>query len=119
LIDASNQRTESAITERSASLDQLATALDGKAGDLEQRLTRFAGVLDQSFESAGERARDIARLSAESAATGAQAIAENFEAIRTGAEEERQRLSEAMRSIYEQAREESPGKAPQAGARLR
>src|SRR5260370_25222786 len=42
LIDASNQRTDGALAERSTSLEQLATTLDGKAGDLEERLTRFA-----------------------------------------------------------------------------
>src|SRR5262249_27875148 len=118
LIDASNQRTAGAVTERSAALEQLSATLDGKAGDLEQRLTRFAGVLDQSLEAAAERARDIARVTAESASTGARAIAENFEAIRSGAEEERARLGEAMRSIYEQASEESHAMLSQAAQRF-
>jgi hypothetical protein len=118
LIDSSNQRTESALAERSASLEQLAATLDTKAGDLEQRLTRFAGVLDQSLEGAGERAREIARLTAESATTGVQAITDNFAAIRSGAEEERQRLTEAMHSIYEQASEESHSMLSQAAQRF-
>jgi len=118
LIDASNQRTEGALAERRASMEQLSAALDGKAGDLEERLTRFAGVLDQSLEAAGERARDIARLTAESASTGAQTITENFEAIRSGAEEERTRLGDAMHSIYEQASEESHAMLSQAAQRF-
>jgi len=118
LIDASNQRTEGALAERRASMEQLSAALDGKAGDLEERLTRFAGVLDQSLEAAGERARDLARLTAESASTGAQTIAENFEAIRSGAEEERTRLGDAMHSIYEQASEESHAMLSQAAQRF-
>ena len=36
--------------------------LDSKGADLEQRLTRFASLLDQSLEGAADRARDIARL---------------------------------------------------------
>jgi hypothetical protein len=118
LIDASNERTAGALAERGASMEQLSATLDGKAGDLEQRLTRFAGVLDQSLEAAGERARDIGRVTAESARTGAQTIAENFEAIRSGAEEERARLSEAMHSIYEQASEESHAMLSQAAQRF-
>ena len=34
--------------------------LEGKSGDLEERLTRFAGVLDKSLEGAAERARSAA-----------------------------------------------------------
>src|SRR4029453_18297868 len=51
-IDGSNRQTESTLAERRAALEQLIGALDSKAGDLEQRLTRFAGVLDQSLEGA-------------------------------------------------------------------
>jgi hypothetical protein len=117
-IDGSNRQTQSALTERSATLEQLMAALDGKAGDLEERLTRFAAVLDQSFEGAGERARDIARLTADSATTGAQAIRDNFEAIRSGTEEERARLGEALHAIYEQASEESHAMLSQAAQRF-
>jgi hypothetical protein len=117
-IEGSNRQTEGALAERSAALEQLVATLDSKAGDLEERLTRFAGVLDQSLEGAGERAREIARLTAESAGSGAQAIRENFEAIRSGTEEERTRLSEAMQSIYEQASEESHSMLTQAAQRF-
>ena len=117
-VEGSNRQTESTLAERSTALEQLVATLDGKAGDLEERLTRFAGVLDQSLEGAGERAREIARLTAESAGSGAQAIRENFEAIRTGTEEERTRLSEAMQSIYEQASEESHSMLSQAAQRF-
>src|SRR5258708_7360323 len=118
LIDGSNRQTQGALTERGAALEQLMAALDSKAADLEERLTRFAAVLDQSFEGAGERARGIARLTAESATSGAEAIRENFEAIRSGTEEERTRLSEAMHSIYEQASEESHTMLSQAAQRF-
>ena len=118
LIDGSNRQTQSALTERGSALEQLMAALDSKAADLEERLTRFAGVLDQSFEGAGERAREIARLTADSATSGVEAIRENFEAIRSGTEEERSRLSEAMHSIYEQASEESHVMLSQAAQRF-
>jgi hypothetical protein len=118
LIDTSNRRTEGALTERTATLEELIATLDGKGSDLEQRLTRFADVLDQSLEGAAERAREIARLTADSAATGAEAIAENFEAIRASTDEERQRLTEAMRSIYEQATEESHAMLSQSAQRF-
>ena len=68
--------------ERRTELDALVTTLDSKGNDLEQRLARFSTLLDQSLEGASDRARDIARLVAESTTGGARAIAENFEAIR-------------------------------------
>jgi hypothetical protein len=118
LIDTSNRRTEGALAERGATLEELIATLDGKGSDLEQRLTRFADVLDQSLEGAAERAREIARLTADSAAAGADAIADNFEAIRSSTEDERQRLAEALRSIYEQATEESHAMLSQAAQRF-
>ena len=107
LIDTSNRRTEGSLTERSTSLEQLVNLLDRKGGDLDQRLTRFASVLDQSLEGAAERAREIARLTADSTTSGARAIAETFETIRNNTEEERKRMSDAVHGIYEQATEEA------------
>ena len=43
--------------------------------ELDERLTRFADVLDQSLEGAAERARDIARLTADAATSWARAVA--------------------------------------------
>src|SRR4029079_18303283 len=118
LIDNSNRRTEGELSERNTALEELVATLDGKGIELDERLTRFADVLDQSLEGAAERARDIARLTADAATSGVQAITENFELIRSGAEEERQRLAEAMQSIYEQASEESHAMLSQAAQRF-
>ncbi|MEA2924566.1 MAG: hypothetical protein QOD25_1688, partial [Alphaproteobacteria bacterium] len=117
-IDNSNRRTEGELAERNTSLEELVATLDGKGIELDERLTRFADVLDQSLEGAAERARDIARLTADAATSGVQAITENFDLIRNGAEEERQRLAEAMHSIYEQASEESHAMLSQAAQRF-
>jgi hypothetical protein len=117
-MDGSNRQTESVLATRSAALEQLMGSLDSKAGEFEERLTRFAGVLDHSLDGAGERAREIAHLTAESASSSTQAIRENFEAIRSGTAEERARLSEAMHSIYEQASEESHSMLSQAAQRF-
>jgi ABC-type transporter Mla subunit MlaD len=45
-LDGSNRQSESALAERRSSLEQLMSTVDSKAGVLEERLTRFAGVLD-------------------------------------------------------------------------
>ena len=49
---------------------------------------------------------------------GARAIAENFEAIRVNAEEERKRTSDAMRTVYEQSTNESHAMLAEAAERF-
>jgi len=131
LIDRSNRRTEGSLDERkeslellvgnldrkaedvelrinrfSGSLDQslnrVVTSLDDKAQDLQARLTRFSELLNQSLESASDRTREIARLVADSTNQGARMISENFESIRSSNEEEYRRTAQAMREIYDQ-----------------
>jgi hypothetical protein len=103
LVDQSNRRAEGSIGDRRDSLEALVATLDGKAGDLDQRLTRFSGLLDQSLEGAAERAREIARIIADSTTGGARAIAENFEVIRENTEEQSKLTTETLRSIYQRA----------------
>ena len=102
IIDHSNQRAEGSVNERRVQLDSLVATLDIRTEDLEKRLTRFSGLLDESLEAASTRAREVARLVSESSAEGTRAISEQYERVRENAEEERQRASEAMRAIYEQ-----------------
>jgi len=102
IIDHSNQRAEDSVNERRVQLDSLVATLDIRTEDLEKRLTRFSGLLDESLEAASTRAREVARLVSESSAEGTRAISEQYERVRENAEEERQRSSEAMRAIYEQ-----------------
>ena len=118
LIDTSNRRTEGAITERRNSLQQLIATLEEKSNDLEQRLTRFASVLDESLEGATDRAREIARLTADATTGGARAIAESFESIRSNAEDERKRTGEALHAIYEEANSEANTMFAQAAQRF-
>jgi hypothetical protein len=101
-IDRSNQRTEDTINERRVTLDSLVATLDIRTEDLDQRLKRFSGLLDEALEAASSRARDIARVVSESTAEGSRAINEQYERVHEHAEEERRRSAEAMRSIYDQ-----------------
>ena len=57
----SNQRTEDTVNERRAQLDSLVATLDIRTEDIEQRLKRFSGLLDESLEAASTRAREVAR----------------------------------------------------------
>src|SRR5258705_3668619 len=83
------------------------TAIDLRTADLDQRLSRFTGLLDESLAAAEERARDIARVVAETAGAGSAAISRQFEAVRTAAENERQQTLDAMNELYQQSTHET------------
>jgi hypothetical protein len=102
IVDHSNRHTEDSVNERRVQLDSLVATLDIRTDDLEKRLTRFSGLLDESLEAASTRAREVARLVSETSAEGTRAISEQYERVRENAEDERQRAGEAMRAIYEQ-----------------
>jgi Apolipoprotein A1/A4/E domain len=102
IIDHSNQRAEDSVNERRVQLDSLVATLDIRTEDLEKRLSRFSGLLDESLEAASSRAREVARLVSEASAEGTRAISEQYERVRENAEEERLRATGAMRELYEQ-----------------
>ncbi|MBV9954182.1 MAG: hypothetical protein JOZ70_02930 [Pseudolabrys sp.] len=105
MLDRSNRRTEDVVNERRVNLESLVSTLDIRTDDLDQRLKRFAGLLDESLEAAGTRAREIARVVSEANAESAHILADQFDRIRTAAEEERRRTSETMRGLTEQTSE--------------
>src|SRR5262249_1022623 len=87
VIEQSNRSTSSSLGDRKATLESLITTLARRPTDLDQRLSRFTGLLDESLAAAEERARDIARVVAETAGAGSAAISRQFEAVRAAAEE--------------------------------
>ena len=80
LLDKSNHRTEETISDRRSSLDELLSTLDIRTEDLDQRLKRFSGLLDESLAAAEGRARDIARVVADSTSDGVRVIPEQYDA---------------------------------------
>ena len=83
------------------------TTIDLRTTDLDQRLSRFTGLLDESLAAAEERARDIARVVAETAGAGSAAISRQFEAVRAAAEDERRQTLDAMNDMYQQSTHET------------
>ena len=88
LIDISNRKADETLSERRTSIETVVATLDERTGDIEQRLTRFASLLDESLEGASSRANDIARIIANSSTEGLQSL-----------EDERRRTTEALESI--------------------
>ncbi|KIZ39890.1 hypothetical protein OO17_19160, partial [Rhodopseudomonas palustris] len=107
LIEQSNRSTSSSVSDRKEALESLVTTIDLRTADLDQRLSRFTSLLDESLAAAEERARDIARVVAETAGAGSASISQQFEAVRSAAEEERRLTAEAMHEIYQQGTQEA------------
>src|SRR4029079_1240258 len=101
--EQANRTTTSSVAERKSQLDSLITTIDLRTTDLDQRLSRFTTLLDESLAAAEERARDIARGVGENAGVGAAAISRQFEAVRAAAENERQQTLDAMNDMYQQS----------------
>ncbi len=107
VVEQANRSTTSSVADRKSQLESLVTTIDLRTTDLDQRLSRFTGLLDESLAAAEERARDIARVVAETAGAGSAAISRQFEAVRASAEEERRMTHEAMSELYHQSNAET------------
>ncbi|MDU6746361.1 MAG: methyl-accepting chemotaxis protein, partial [Bradyrhizobium sp.] len=107
VVEQSNRDATVSISERKSTLESLITTIDLRTADLDQRLSRFTSLLDESLAAAEERARDIARVVAETAGAGSTAISRQFEAIRANAEEERRLTTSSMQEIYQQSTQEA------------
>src|SRR5262245_35095152 len=107
VVEQANRSTSASINERKATLESLVTTIDLRTADLDQRLSRFTGLLDESRAAAEERARDIARVVAETAGAGSAAITRQFEAVRAASEEEHRQTVDAMHEIYRQTTDEA------------
>jgi hypothetical protein len=107
IVEQANRSTSSSVAERKSTLESLVTTIDLRTADLDQRLSRFTSLLDESLAAAEERARDIARVVAETAGAGSAAISRQFEAVRAAAENERQQTLDAMTELYQQSASET------------
>ncbi len=107
VVEQANRTTTTSVAERKSQLESLVTTIDLRTTDLDQRLSRFTGLLDESLAAAEERARDIARVVAETAGAGSAAISRQFEAVRAAAENERQQTLDAMNELYQQSTHET------------
>jgi hypothetical protein len=71
------------------------------------RWSRFSSLLEESLEASVERAREIARIVAETSTEGARSVHEQFDRIRATTEEERRRTSEMLTALFHQSTTES------------
>ena len=109
MLEKSNKHSMAAVTDRHATIESLVSTLNERTEDLDARLKRFSGMLDESLHVAEDRARDIARLVAEATSEGARSIAEQHATIRSTTEEQSRRTLDSLRSVYEQVTNDSKG----------
>ncbi len=118
MVEQSNRSTTATVADRKAMLESLVTTIDLRTTDLDQRLSRFTSMLDESLAAAEERARDIARVVAETAGAGSAAISRQFEAVRAAAEQEQRQTVETMHDIYRQTTDEADAMFKQSAERF-
>ena len=103
LVESGNRRTEETVAQRQATVETLVSTLDTRAEEFGQRLARFSAVLDESLQTATNRAREIATLIAQTSNESVQTIEQQYELVRKTSEEERTRTSEALTAAYDDA----------------
>jgi hypothetical protein len=103
LLDASNRRTDDSIATRHATMESLVATLDTRTEDFGQRLVRFSSLLEESLDAATTRAREIAGIVADTSNDSVQTIEQQYDLVRKTSEEERQRTSEALSAVYDEA----------------
>jgi hypothetical protein len=118
VVEQSNRSTTASVAERKATLESLVTTIDLRTTDLDQRLSRFTSLLDESLAAAEERARDIARIVAETAGAGSAAISHQFESVRQSAEEQRRITADTMAQLYNQGTQEADAMFKQSADRF-
>ncbi|MCW5679231.1 MAG: hypothetical protein AB7O46_02405 [Xanthobacteraceae bacterium] len=102
-LNETHRRIDQGLESRKTAITQLTDLLSERTNELEERLTRFNKMLDDTFEHAQGKAQDVARMVAESTAGATQSIARQYELIRSSSTEERERTNVALKDTYEEA----------------
>jgi hypothetical protein len=114
LVEHSNARAGESVGERNAMLESLVSTIELRTFDLDERLSRFTTLLDDSLAAAEQRAREIAQVVAQTAGASAADINRQFEKVRMAVEDERRQTAEAMAELYDQGTREADGMFRQA-----
>ncbi len=102
-LNETHRRIDDGLANRRDSIDKISTLLSERTTELEERLTRFNGMLEGTFEHAQSKAQEVARAIAESTAGATQSISRQYELIRATSTEERERSTTALKDTYDEA----------------
>jgi hypothetical protein len=98
-----HRRIDTTLAERREAIEALTGHLSTRSSDLEERLGRFNRILQEQLTAAEDKAQDIAKLVADATANSTQSIVKQYDAIKNTSNEERDRTTLALRSVYEGA----------------
>jgi len=101
-----HRRIDATLAERREAIEALTGHLSTRSSDLEERLGRFNRLLQEQLSAAEEKAQEIAKLVADATANSTQSIVKQYDAVKNTANEERDRTTLALRSVYEGATNE-------------
>jgi hypothetical protein len=102
-MSETHRRIDATLAERREAIEALTGHLSTRSNDLEERLTRFNRLLEEQLAGAEGKAQEIARLVADTTTNATQSIVKQYDAVKNTANEERDRTSLALRSVYENA----------------
>ena len=105
-MSETHRRIDATLAERREAIEALTGHLSTRSSDLEERLTRFNRVLEEQLAGSEAKAQEIARLVADTTTNATQSIVKQYDAVKNTANEERDRTSLALRSVYENATNE-------------
>jgi DNA anti-recombination protein RmuC len=105
-MSETHRRIDATLAERREAIEALTGHLSTRSSDLEDRLTRFNRLLEEQLAGAEAKAQEIARLVADTTTNATQSIVKQYDAVKNTANEERDRTSLALRSVYENATNE-------------
>ena len=118
-LDQAHHHIEATLGQRHEALTTVVGQLGSTTENLDQRFNRFSMLLQESLSAAENRAREIARVIADSSTEGTRAIAGQYELVRSTSEEERQRTLEALRTVFETTASETQTLFHAAGDRFK
>ncbi len=105
----SQSELDQMLNARRASLDALLRAVNERRDDFENVMGSFATLIEDAFQNAESRAREIGSMMAETSQSAGGTIDQQFADIRANIATERERTAAAMRAAYEQANAEIDG----------
>jgi len=98
-----HRRIDATLAERREAIEALTNHLSTRSSDLEERLGRFNRLLEEQLSASENKAQEIAKLVADATANSTHSIVKQYDAIKNTSNEERDRTTLALRSVYESA----------------
>jgi hypothetical protein len=117
-LNKTHERIDTGLALRRDAIDHISNTLSERTNELEERLTRFNRMLEETFSHAQGKAQDVARIVADTTATATQSIARQYELIRSSSSEERERTNVALKDTYDEAMQSVNAMFSEANARF-